>query len=61
MEKEGSVNTHAAFVNNPIEGEKDLRIAGGSESHCERVLADRLALSPCRTGYVRPLTEQELK
>ncbi len=54
-------NTHAAFVNSPIEGEKDLRIAGGSEKHCEDVLAKRLELSPCRTGYVRELTEDELR
>ena len=53
-------NTHAAFVDNPIAGEKDLRLAGGTEEYCARVLAERLELSPCRTGYVRPLTAEEL-
>lgn len=53
------MNTHAAFETR--EGEKEKRLAGGSEAHCERVLAERRAADPALTGYVRPLTEQELK
>lgn len=52
-------NTHAAFVHGGPSGAKDLRIAGGTEEHCNKVLAERLALSPCRTGYVRELTDPE--
>lgn len=57
--QEATVNTHAAFETR--EGEKDKRLAGGSEAHCERVLSERQAADPELTGYVRPLTEQELK
>jgi hypothetical protein len=54
------MNTHVAFLSGE-EGSKDERIAGGTEQWCAQVLAARLLIAPGRTGYVRPLTEAELK
>lgn len=59
--QENSMNTHAAFLTGTEEGSKDERIAGGTEQWCAQVLAARLLIAPGRTGYVRPLTEAELK
>lgn len=58
--QENPMNTHAAFLSGE-EGSKDERIAGGTEQWCAQVLAARLLIAPGRTGYVRPLTEAELK
>jgi hypothetical protein len=55
------MNTHAAFLKSVIPGEKDLRLAAGSELYCQQRLDARLALSPCREGYVRELTAEELR
>lgn len=55
------MNTHVAFLNAKTEGEKDQRIAGGSEEWCAQVLAARLLIAPGRTGYVRMLSESELR
>ena len=55
------MSTHGAWLDATVEGAKDNRIAGGSAEHCLLVLKDRLAANPDRTGYVRPLTEDELR
>lgn len=52
---------HGAWLDATVEGAKDNRIAGGSAEHCLLVLKNRLAANPGRTGYVRPLTEDELR
>lgn len=59
--QENSMNTHVAFLTGTQEGSKDERIASGTEQWCAQVLAARLLIAPGRTGYVRPLTEAELK
>lgn len=60
-ESEHRMNTHGAWLHATVEGSKDNRIAGGGEEHCALVLRDRLAANPDRTGYVRALTEDELR
>lgn len=49
-------NTHGAWLYG-AEGEKDQRLAGGSEKHCQLVLEARGQ----DLGYVRALTEDELR
>lgn len=58
--KDNPMNTHVAFMADPIPGAMVHRIAAGTEEFCTRVLEDRLARVPYRTGYVRALTESEL-
>lgn len=48
-------NTHGAWLNGQ-DGEKDRRLAGGSEKHCAAILEQ-----DGRPGYVRALTEDELR
>jgi len=54
-------NTHGAWLDNGPDNGKPERIAGGTELWCREVLAARLRITPERTGYVRPLTEDELR
>ena len=49
-------NTHGAWLYGQ-DGQKDRRLAGGSEKHCTAVLEARGA----DLGYVRALTEDELR
>lgn len=55
-EEDGMSNTHGAWLYG-AEGEKDQRLAGGSEKHCQAVLEARGA----DLGYVRALTADELR
>ena len=48
-------NTHGAWLHGQ-DGEKDRRLAGGSEKHCAAVLEKAGG-----DGYVRALTEDELR
>jgi hypothetical protein len=51
-------NTHVAFLDNR-DGSAH-RIAAGTEEHCRRILDERIAHGD-RSGYVRPLTEDEVR
>jgi len=57
----GMTHTHGAWLDNGPDNGKPERIAGGTEEWCGQVLAARLRITPERTGYVRPLTEDELR
>jgi hypothetical protein len=54
-------NTHGAWLDDGPDDGKPQRIAGGTEAHCDRVLIARLESAPGRTGFVRPLSESELR
>lgn len=55
------MNTHVAFLDAPQRGDKATRVAAGTEDFCAFVLAQRLEQNPGSTGFVRELTESELR
>lgn len=52
-------NTHVACIYSEHDG-TEHRIAGGTEDHCRAILDQHIAHGDA-SGYIRPLTDDELR